>query len=344
MKGTSCIIQICIERKESSIGRVTLRIFVLSRIVRNSFDQYHWPLSSTTHALITCVMATLPISFLFCMVLLLPLSTRSIPPVCLKTYCGSFERELLPIEFPFYLRGSNNESDRCGYPGFEVSCNDQKQALLTFQHGGEFVVTGISIEQQRVWINDPDECLPRRYLQNINLTDSPFQLDKSRDFENLLFLNCTKSEVEESSFDPLQRIACLSNDQFTIIYTMNSPFQWNLPRCHEIIGSALVPIIDHSQNLRRIWEGLHSDIILQWDKPLCGNCEADQRCGFSTDTGLDVSCYDDRNVPSGQGIYTYILSCLIIVYILHIWEKESIFFLSLFYQIHEHLMHRRYYK
>ncbi|XP_061359841.1 RING-H2 finger protein ATL20-like [Gastrolobium bilobum] len=244
-------------------------------------------------------MATLSISFLFSMVLLLPHSTRSTTPVCDKRYCGSPDREL-PIEFPFQLIEGNNQSNRCGYPGFDVLCNDRKQKLLKLsQEIGEFVVNYISLEKQRIWINDPDACLPRRLMQNMNLNDSPFRWDKDSydNFEKLTILNCTKLAAKLIVEGILYPIPCLSNNNHSITYALNSSLDSWKSSCNEI-GFALVPVKDHSKDSSIIEEGLYSDIMLQWNTPLC-ECEADQRCGFLTDTGLTVTCYNFTS-PGGS--------------------------------------------
>lgn len=255
-------------------------------------------------------MSTLKFSFLFSIVFFLFHSTRSTIPACDKRYCGNSELQQL-FEFPFLLREenhfTNNQSDRCGYPGFEIFCNNKNQALLTLSNSREFVVKFISLERRRVWVNDPNECPPKRFLQNIFLNnDSPFQLDNTyhSNYENVTFVNCTGFTKEPMIHDDDFIIPCLSNEKYTIMYTLQSPIDlWINRSCREI-GFAMVPVKDNSSEPRVIMEGLYSDILLRWNKPLC-DCAADQFCGFETDTGLDVTCYDynDFNQP---GIYIYL--------------------------------------
>lgn len=81
---------------------------------------------------------------------------------CGITWCGE-----LSIDFPFSLKGGSSNNDggfRCGYPGFQLSCNNESQALISVGVGAkseEFLVTRISLENQQAAINDPHGCLPR---------------------------------------------------------------------------------------------------------------------------------------------------------------------------------------
>lgn len=278
---------------------------------------------------------TLPIiSFLFSILVSLIHSTRSTPPVCERRYCGSPEPGL-PFEFPFLLRESNdnnnnnNQSDRCGYPGFDVFCNHRKQAILTLSKARKFVVKFVSLEKQRVWINDPKGCLPRLFIDNIDLTEeSPFQLDSTYSgFVNLTLFNCTKSEVE-LMVDDLHPIPCLSNDpKYSIAYDSHSqPLDesWigRARSCHEM-GFASVPVKGDPSSQHVISEGLYDDIALRWITPQC-NCEADQYCGFSTDTGYSVTCYNNNHINSDhQGIHNLFFVCVILI-IFFVGQRKSI--------------------
>jgi hypothetical protein len=174
--------------------------------------------------LISYLMATFKISFIFSIVFLLLHLTRSTIPICKDKYCGTPELGLY-IAFPFQLREENqiknNQSDRCGYPGFEVYCNNSKQALITLSNAREkFVLKSISFQSQIIWINGPNDCPPRRFLQKIDLNnDSPFRLDNSYHslndhYEIVTFLNCTNN-VEKEPFDDLHNIPCLSSGNYT---------------------------------------------------------------------------------------------------------------------------------
>ena len=229
------------------------------------------------------------------MVLLLPHSTGSTTPPTCKRYCGSPE---LAIEFPFQLTQNYTTSverdARCGYKGFEVSCNKRNQSLIKLPDAGEFVVKNIFLEKQYVWINDPDECLAKRFLQKIDLKDSPFGWGL-HNFDLVIFYNCTESPGK-SVVDSQLRIPCLSDERNSVVVILDSDVQHRRiynSSCRNI-GSALVPAEDLFKESRQIRnELLRSDIVLQWSIPSC-YCKADQHCGFLSDTGSDVICYDNN--------------------------------------------------
>lgn len=117
----------------------------------------------------TCFKFALLASNSLFLLLLLPLTliTRSTSgETCSPSFCGS--SWLSPaIQFPFKLRG-DGESERCGYPdpGFEVYCSTkmENQTLIYLPMAGEFEVKSISYYDHKLWINDPDDCLPKRFL------------------------------------------------------------------------------------------------------------------------------------------------------------------------------------
>lgn len=223
--------------------------------------------------------------------------TRTTAQLCSITSCGE-----LSIDFPFRLKEANQRRF-CGYPGFELSCNNKSQALLSLPYSGDFVVTRISLEDQRVWINDPDGCLPRRLLANLTpeSDNSPFQFGDSYNLVNYSFLNCP-SNVTTSSF-PLPPISCLgsSNDTNHSVYAVmtDSPFTMSWTSSCELISYAKIPVAFGS-----FWTDYGADIQLQWDNPNCGYCEAQGgRCGFAFgNSGPYVACYGGSTSNQAQGM------------------------------------------
>lgn len=97
--------------------------------------------------------------------------------VCNPTVCS--EVGMGPeIRFPFRLK--NRQSDRCGYPGFDLSCNERGQTILTLP-SGDFLVTDIDYTTQSIILNDPDFCLVKRLI-NFNITNSPFRAAHQRNY------------------------------------------------------------------------------------------------------------------------------------------------------------------
>ncbi|XP_016651125.1 PREDICTED: RING-H2 finger protein ATL22-like isoform X2 [Prunus mume] len=78
------------------------------------------------------------------------------------------------VRFPFLLR--DHQASSCGYPGFNLLCNNKNQTILTLPSSSwDFIVQSIDYVDQTLTIDDPDNCLPRRFLyHDINLKNSPF--------------------------------------------------------------------------------------------------------------------------------------------------------------------------
>ncbi|KAI4297187.1 hypothetical protein L6164_037086 [Bauhinia variegata] len=230
-------------------------------------------------------MATLPFFLLlFIFLLILPCTTCN--PVC-DSYltCGA---ESPDIHFPFWIRDWNPDQ-RCGYPGFELSC-DNGRTLLNIPNGGNFVVKDLSSVD--VSIDDTDGCLPKRFLeQNVNLTGTPFKWGKDYNLVNLTFFKC--SNLLDGN--PLEFVPCLSSsyksDVFVLFPTKSYENEW-IASC-ELISSTWIPM-----SSSRPWY-LPWEIELTWSEPDCGKCNPySELCGFLEDTGPNVTCYPRYTSPS----------------------------------------------
>lgn len=118
------------------------------------------------------------------------------------------------VRFPFRLK--NSQDSRCGYqPDFDLFCNKRNQAILSLPNAGDVKVEIVDYKFQRLWINDPDQCFPKRILMDsFSLEDSPFiynyRLDK------FTVLNCSYY-VETLPFDRVRRIKCMSGANYSVI-------------------------------------------------------------------------------------------------------------------------------
>ncbi|OMO79766.1 Zinc finger, RING-type [Corchorus capsularis] len=187
------------------------------------------------------------------------------------------------IRFPFQL---NDQPDRCGYPGFNLSCRNEVQTTLTLPFSGNFTVVNIDYIFQNIWINDPDHCVPKRLLQGLNLSGTPFDLLYPRSYT---FFNC--SSVSSIVLPAAaRRISCLSGGNFSVVAIpadrLHDSFKsLSSTSCSEI-ATVLVPLS---------WTGWSDPagygIRLTWNEPDCMSCEARAgTCMFKRDTGLDVGC------------------------------------------------------
>lgn len=71
------------------------------------------------------------------------------------------------IRFPFWI--ANGQPKSCGYPGFDLSCHATGKPLLHLPPSGDFNVQNIDYKNQEIKINDPYNCLPKRFSPSIFL-------------------------------------------------------------------------------------------------------------------------------------------------------------------------------
>ncbi|KAE8670838.1 putative RING/U-box superfamily protein [Hibiscus syriacus] len=181
------------------------------------------------------------------------------------------------VRFPFRL---GSQPDRCGYPGFNLSCNNQSKAMLSLPFAGEFIVEDIDYFYQRIWINDPDHCTPRRLLNGLNLSGTHFEPQYP---ESYAFLNCSNVAISKQLPEAMY-VSCLSGETFSVVaipanrLDMYRSLLWS---CREI-GRVLVPDWDPYYGMR---------LGLRWNEPNCISCElGGGTCMFKTDMGLDIHC------------------------------------------------------
>ncbi|XP_026424582.1 putative RING-H2 finger protein ATL21A isoform X2 [Papaver somniferum] len=104
--------------------------------------------------------------FLFCF-LCLPYFIESSVGNCLNNQCS---KEGPGIAFPFRLKG--RQPERCGYPGFDLTCDNMNRTIIELPFSGRFLVKDIKYggTYNEILLHDPDDCLPRRLLNPLNLS------------------------------------------------------------------------------------------------------------------------------------------------------------------------------
>lgn len=164
--------------------------------------------------------------------------------------------------------------------------------MIHIPNSGHFLVDTISYVDQKIWIRDPNNCLPKKFLNNeFNLKDSIFQLTDDYVLMDFTFFNCSSNVTDQYPLRPV--IPCLSSDQdlnYSVVAVPSDPsFSSPWAEWCDLISSTSVP---YSITDRLYWMDLNADIGLQWNTPSCGNCVAQNgQCEFLKDSGLEVACY-----------------------------------------------------
>nr|GMD96589.1 putative RING-H2 finger protein ATL21A [Ipomoea batatas]GME15842.1 putative RING-H2 finger protein ATL21A [Ipomoea batatas] len=233
--------------------------------------------TSTTPAPLLCSV------FILIVFLLVALSSSSSDDLCTPFSCN--DDVLGPvIKFPFRVTGKQPE--RCGYPGFNLSCNDFGETVIALpETPGSFVVNDIDYASQIIQISDPDNCLSQRIL-NLSLAGSPF---RDPDDMRYTILRCMIRL-------PMLVVACGGNMSKSVIAVPD--FVGAPPEC--IVAKNVS--IPRSVERDEMWgEGVVTRLELRWEKPDCRDCGSRNKvCGFSTDQGLEIGCSDPpTNPPKG---------------------------------------------
>ncbi|PON72099.1 43kDa postsynaptic protein [Parasponia andersonii] len=206
---------------------------------------------------------------------------------CLKATCTISEPD---IRFPFRIE--NRQTEACGYPGFDLSCDESGQTILKLPSSGNFTVQGIDYASQEIWINDPNNCLPYRIINSLNFLGSPFYGGYNEDFT---FFNCSSDYLRYG----LNPIACLSGSTHTVFATASPRVvKFLSPRCLSV-GTFRVPV-EWPFFEEVLSSDLNDHLRLTWDVPTCGRCESQGgRCGFKANSRREIVCSNipDRGIP-----------------------------------------------
>ncbi|KAK4262898.1 hypothetical protein QN277_028393 [Acacia crassicarpa] len=240
-------------------------------------------------------MTTLIPLFLLLLTIQCASGSQELDAACPTTYCGRIE-----IKFPFGLKGTNQSGRRCSYPDFSVSCNNQSQIILSLpDSSGDLLIKGIDYASQTLLVNDPSQCLPRRFfLDRLKLSSSPFILDPALyHLISLTFLRCPYNLTQNDQFTSVHCLSDLANSSFAVIYLWARFIPPLLNESCEVINSSVpYPI----SNLDTWPVDIGNDLQLTWDRPQCGRCEdLGQDCGFAGDLGHRTACFSRPHESSG---------------------------------------------
>ncbi|KAL6177410.1 hypothetical protein ACLB2K_048936 [Fragaria x ananassa] len=239
---------------------------------------------------------------LFFLFLLFPQRTRGAPPDCSILSCPNGTQ--VPVKFPFRLR--RMQRVLCGYRGFDLSCNNRTQlTTLTLPGSGAFLVKRIDYRSHRLWIDDPNSCLPKRLLSHpFNLHNTPFSVVAGS--KNYTFLNCSSSQSTSTLPATATSISCLSDEGYKVYAVPSSAYyasapaaapssSGSTPELCSVISTALIPRgVTYEWEVNMGGEVSRGGVALGWSQPDCSECEAtSKRCGFDTDTS-QIMCYEGK--------------------------------------------------
>ncbi|KAM5550733.1 hypothetical protein ABKV19_027192 [Rosa sericea] len=282
------------------------------------------------------------ISF-FCFVFLQAFSSKVLcenQNTCRVLKCGKHGPA---IRFPFSLKGSHPEN--CGYPGFLVSCNENKETILELPIPVKFPIKTIDYKNQKIQLYDPENCLLVKQLKIQNVSISPFH-HLEYDVNNITLFNCSSAEMESTYGE--QIVPCLSGPGYQIysLYSGKSIQDTSLLSCTKMRNLSLFPYDPYSP----------SNLYLEWSEPNCIPCEAHGKiCGSKNNgtTSTEIECFYRKGgsqkqlvVATGASLGSFVLVLLVVavyrVYSSDRKEKENQLKLEVFLEDYRALKPSRY--
>ncbi|KAG5629534.1 hypothetical protein H5410_001251 [Solanum commersonii] len=182
------------------------------------------------------------------------------------------------IHFPFKL---SHQPKHCGYPGFELHCNNKKETVLELSSFVHLVVEEIDYVSQQINLYYPDECIAAKLLK-LNLSQSNFRND---DHPTVLF-NCS------ASFRGGFLVPCLGSSGYQV-YAISSTFSLDFA-----LSDPCTKIHQYPYSVSTFGQ---NKLQLNWPIPLCSNCEfKGMDCGFKNGTNLlETHCFNRTMTKKG---------------------------------------------
>ncbi|KAI3792617.1 hypothetical protein L2E82_06501 [Cichorium intybus] len=201
---------------------------------------------------------------------------------CLPASCSSSEPE---VRFPFRLLG--HQPAQCGFPGFDLSCDQQNQTIIQLPSSLPYVVNRISYLEQVIYI-DPGFCLPNRIV-GLNVTDTSFSYSNYL-IQSYTFYNCSQNYTSRY---PVLPFPCLSSGNYSAIAILtDNVYPGYVPSNCEVIKTIEVPVQRNGGDVRVALE-------LLWFTPYCKYCERESKvCRLKSD-GQRTICVSSS---SGEGL------------------------------------------
>lgn len=239
---------------------------------------------------------------------------------CSISKCAGSSGSAPDIRFPFRVKSSSQQRDPCGQPGFEVWCDERsKDTLIELPRSGNFKVESIDYAAQEMWVNDPNNCLPKRLL-TFNLSGSPFAGVYHQDFS---FFNCSNTLNTTNNHGTnvthlkglVGPIKCLSGSHH-FMYAIpsngtisNHTITFLTPsNCTLIAPLVKVPVqwppSLHHDTVSSLSSDLHDDLRLSWYMPECRPCELKgQMCALDTSSN-DSEVIICSNIPNQGTLFS----------------------------------------
>ncbi|CAA2965363.1 Hypothetical predicted protein [Olea europaea subsp. europaea] len=176
------------------------------------------------------------------------------------------------IQYPFKLLEEGQKPHTInGYQEFNLRCTSEGLAVLKLKpSSGEFYVRDIDYFEQKIVLEDPGKCLPRRLMNFSWSSDSPFMAVL---YQNYTFLRCpVEHQAGAVAFSPIR---CLSNSTVSM-YATASKLRAEEMKSNGCSALVNLPIPVASLDQYEL-NGFDSNLQLEWDISICRHCTGRSR-------------------------------------------------------------------
>ncbi|XP_042520703.1 rust resistance kinase Lr10-like [Macadamia integrifolia] len=265
------------------------------------------------------------IRFLFFFLWFLHLLQQSAGQVddCKPSQCS---RNGPSIEFPFRIK--DQQPEYCGYPGFELTCNNG-DTILQLPSVGELSVYDISYSKQG--INVQKHCFAEFILgfnaSNSSSSTTAYPFHYFCKTENYAFFSCPTDVTFETG--SIYKVPCLSNGIDTVVSIKSSSGLALVQGSCNFMKTVAVPnvLLDY-YNYGCIDPGDYFPyylidnvpvLSLKWEVPGCNCSKVGEKCRFKNKTTQEVGCFFvnggqlEKSVAIGVSIALLVLMAATIV-------------------------------
>ncbi|XP_049357149.1 putative RING-H2 finger protein ATL21A [Solanum verrucosum] len=178
------------------------------------------------------------------------------------------------VHFPFRL---SHQPKHCGYPGFELHCNNKNDTILELPSSVHLVVEKIDYVSQQIHLYDPDQCIATK-LPKLNLSQSNF---RNADDLTVLF-NCSEPFTDSNDG---YLVPCLGSSGYQV-HAVTSTLSLDF-----LLSGPCTKIHQYPYTESTFGE---NKLQLNCPVPLCGNCEfKGMDCGLKDGTKLsETHCFN----------------------------------------------------
>ncbi|RWR83725.1 rust resistance kinase Lr10-like protein [Cinnamomum micranthum f. kanehirae] len=192
------------------------------------------------------------------------------------------------VQFPFRIK--ERHPPHCGYPGFDISCQDKNTLVRIQSMNRDLVVVDIDYTEQIIMmLPKPKDCIWLPFLNNLNLSASPFLF-----YRDFTFISCSKN-VE---FSRDYALPCLSDVEQDIFPLRADAPVGSMPVSCRPIKTVLMPDLDriYFDRPQNDYEEPVYLLSLRWDVPSCKECRwRGMECGFKNESSSDICCHPPRH-------------------------------------------------